>query len=298
MLYFAVFTLGFNAGVILTLFVGDAFKALRAHGISAFRRHIDRRKGTRMRGKLIAVLTVLVGLAIPLVVVLAGQTYYVCHITADHPLEEPHYNYLELGSLNGHFWFGNPALPKHGAWSPSHSAILWDFVTVEGDTDCDGRGPTPTDTPEPTATQVPTPTETPVVTEPPIETEPPVDPTATPTETPVVTEPPFDPTETPVETEPPFDPTPTQRPPTGDCEWVNVGTWYECESGIFGGTYSVGSRNCAWCGGLTGSYVAHFVNTCGGEYWQTNDPGLWYGRYDELGFYPCGTNACRYGLTE
>ena len=178
-----------------------------------------------MRGKLIALTVVLLGLMLGTVgAVQAPASYYVCHITAS-PWSEPHYNYLVVGNLNGHFYDGDPSRPKHGEWSWRHWRVLYDFVTVAGDTDCDGAGPVPTATTAPTATTVPTATLVPTA----IPTEIPTDvptaiPTEVPTEEPTPTSIPTDrPTDEPIPTEVP--PIETEEPPTEGCVGASYHVW-------------------------------------------------------------------------
>jgi hypothetical protein len=65
-----------------------------------------------------------------------GRTYYVCHVNARHN-GQSFYNYITVGGLSGHFYFSNPDWPKHGGWFGN--TFRWDFVTVEGDENCDGE---------------------------------------------------------------------------------------------------------------------------------------------------------------
>lgn len=62
--------------------------------------------------------------------------YAICHVNARHN-GQSYFNYLEVGSLGGHFYYGNPAWPKHGGWFGN--VFRWDFVTVFGDYNCDGQ---------------------------------------------------------------------------------------------------------------------------------------------------------------
>jgi len=178
-----------------------------------------------MKGKLIALTVVMLGLMLGTIgAVQATTSYYVCHIVADHPWAEPHYNYLVVGSLNGHFYDGDPSRPKHGEWSWRHWARLWDFVTVAGDTDCDGVV-VPTATIAPTATTVPTATLVPteIPTDVPTD-EPTAIPTEVPTEEPTPTSIPTDrPTDEPIPTEVP--PIETEEPPTEGCVGASYHVW-------------------------------------------------------------------------
>ena len=83
-------------------------------------------------------LLVIVVLALCTTAFCIPEKYSVCHVNARHGMFD-YYNYLEVGTLNGHFINGNPNLPKHGAWDPRNHQIRWDFVTEEGDFDCDGK---------------------------------------------------------------------------------------------------------------------------------------------------------------
>ena len=88
-------------------------------------------------------LAMVIALAIPVTAFATGggSKYAVCHATADHTYPYAHYEYLEVGNLNGHFYGGNPDYPRHGAWKLSgwHWFYIQDFVTVLGDEDCDGE---------------------------------------------------------------------------------------------------------------------------------------------------------------
>uniref|UniRef100_A0A6M3L7Z0 Lipoprotein n=1 Tax=viral metagenome TaxID=1070528 RepID=A0A6M3L7Z0_9ZZZZ len=62
--------------------------------------------------------------------------------------------------------------------------------------------------------------------------------------------------------------------------YYRVVTAFECNSGALAMTSEViesmsnlagaapATRNCEWCGGLTGRYTSHWVNTCGGDWWE------------------------------
>jgi len=122
----------------------------------------------------LVMLALLVMAAAPL---LTGSKHGVCHVNARQGIFD-YFEYIEVGELNGHFYGGNPNLPKHGAWDGN--VLRWDFVTELGDEDCDGQTdatatpqptatntpePSPTDTLEPTATETPTETLIPTDTE-------------------------------------------------------------------------------------------------------------------------------------
>lgn len=154
--------------------------------------------------------------------------------------------------------------------------------------------PTDTSTSVPTATDIPTstsipPTDTvipPTMTDMPTATQTPTD-TVVPTDTPTNTlmpptstsvPPTFTPTDMPTVTPR----TPMPMPTLPSFEFCNVvsQTWYECNSGIFGGTYTSGSRSKCWCQGLTGKYITHFTDTCGNDlWWEGNWEEIWPYRY-------------------
>jgi len=70
---------------------------------------------------------------------LAADKYGVCHVDGKKTFPFLEFNYVEVGGLSGHFYGGNPDLPRHGAFGWNGTwGWWWDFVTVLGDLNCDG----------------------------------------------------------------------------------------------------------------------------------------------------------------